>query len=214
MKTSGNSCGTPGRAPRTWQAGTLIYTSGGLAVLFLWLLLGDFCWMMKERAITPAVQVMLRGFESPDWLVGLLVGSIPAAIGMLLGPFVSVCSDRHRGRWGRRIPFILLPIPFLALAMFGLAVTPSLGDWLHGALGARSPGLMASQILVFSLFWTVFEIGTIVVNPVFVALCNDVVPRELIGRFFGLFRVVSLGAGIVFNFFLMGKVATHSGSLH
>ncbi|MBU3666519.1 MAG: MFS transporter [Chthoniobacterales bacterium] len=166
--------------------------------------------MMKERAVTPSAQVMLREFQSPDWLVGLLVGSIPAGLGMLLGPIVSVRSDRHRGRWGRRIPFLLATTPFVALAMFGLAVTPSLGEWLHQTLGAKSPGLMASRILVFSLFWTAFEIGTIVVNPIFMALCNDVVPRELIGRFFGLFRAVSLAAGIVFNFFLMGKVATHS----
>lgn len=210
MKAGGESGDAPSRMRRSWQAGTLVYTAGGLAVLFLWLLLGDFCWMMKERAVMPTVQVMLRGFESPDWLVGLLVGSIPAGIGMLLGPLVCVRSDRHRGRWGRRIPFLLLPTPFVALAMLGLAVTPFLGEWLHGALGANSPGLMASRILVFSLFWTTFEIATIIANPIFMALCNDVVPRELIGRFFGMFRVVSLGAGIVFNFFLMGKVATHS----
>jgi maltose/moltooligosaccharide transporter len=210
MKTIWKSASAQGQVPRTWRAGTLVYGAAGLTLLFLWLLLGDFCWMMKERAVTPTAQVMLREFNSPDWLVGLLVGSIPAGIGMLFGPFVSVCSDRHRGRWGRRIPFLLLPTPLVALAMFGLALTPSLGEWLHGYLGARSPGLMASRILVFSLFWTAFEVGTIIVNTIFVALCNDVVPRELIGRFFGLFRVVSLGAGIVFNFFLMGKVATHS----
>jgi maltose/moltooligosaccharide transporter len=190
--------------PTRWRAGTLTYTAGGLTALFVWLLFGDFSWMMKERAITPVAQIMLRSFQSPDWLVGLLVGSIPAGLGMILGPLISVRSDRHRGRWGRRIPYLLLPTPLIACCMFGLAVTPALGEWLHCFLGVYSPGAMSSRIFVFTFFWTAFEICTVIVNTLFIALINDVVPPEVIGRFFALFRAVSLIAGIFFNFFLMG----------
>ena len=35
---------------RTWRNGTLGYTAGGLAVLFLWLMWGDFAYSMKDRA--------------------------------------------------------------------------------------------------------------------------------------------------------------------
>lgn len=201
--------GAGGMTPTRWRAGTLTYTTGGLAVLFVWLLFGDFSWMMKERAITPVAQIMLRSFQSPDWLVGLLVGSIPAGLGMILGPIISVRSDKHRGRWGRRIPYLLIPTPLIACCMFGLAVTPALGEWLHAFLGASSPGLMGSRILVFIFFWTAFEVGTVIVNTLFIALINDVVPREIIGRFFALFRAVSLLAGIFFNFFLMGAAQEH-----
>ncbi len=100
---------------RTWSVGTLTYTSAGLVVLFCWLLAGDYAWSMKERAVNPMAQVMLRSFTAPDWLVGLLVGSVPAAIGMILSPVISVRSDRHRGKWGRRIPFLLIPTPIVAL---------------------------------------------------------------------------------------------------
>jgi MFS family permease len=196
-------------AKRRWHVGSLTYTAGGLAVLFCWLLWGDFAWNMKERAITPVAQLMLRGFSAPDWLVGLLVGSVPCAIGMFLGPVVSVVSDRHRGRWGRRIPFLLIPTPVVALAMFGLAVTPPLGLWIHGWLGVHSPGEMACRISTFAFFWAVFEIATIIVNTLFSALINDVVPQAIIGRFFALFRAVSLIAGVIFNFYLMGKASTH-----
>jgi Na+/melibiose symporter-like transporter len=183
----------------------LSYASAGLVALFLWLLAGDFAWMMKERAITPVAQIMLRAFESPDWLVGLLVGSIPAGMGMILGPIISVRSDRHRGRWGRRIPYLLLPTPLVSLSMFGLAATPFLGERLHELLGESSPGLMSCRIVVFVFFWTAFEVGTIIVNTLFIALINDVVPKTVIGRFFALFRAVSLIAGILFNFFIMGR---------
>ncbi len=194
---------------KTWQAGTLVYTTGGLAVLFGWLLWGDFAWNLKERAITPVAQIMLRGFAAPDWLVGLLVGSVPAGLGLILGPFISVKSDHHRGRWGRRIPFLLIPTPVVALAMFGLAITPSLGTWLNKFLGTGSPGEMACRMAVFGLFWTTFEIATITINGLFGALINDVVPQVIIGRFFALFRAVSLIAGIIFNYWLMGKAETH-----
>jgi len=36
-----------------------------------------------------------------------------------------------------------------------------------------------------------------------------VVPRELLGRFYGLFRAISLIDGIIFNFWLTGKIPTH-----
>ncbi|MEI8294407.1 MAG: MFS transporter [bacterium] len=194
---------------KIWRAGTLTYTTAGLAMLFGWLLWGDFSWNLKERAITPVAQLMLRGFSAPDWLVGLLIGSLPAGIGLILGPIICVKSDRARTRWGRRIPFLLLPTPFIALAMFGLAVTPSLGANLHEALGATSPGLVVCRLAMFGFFWTAFEILSISVNCLFGALINDVVPSAVIGQFYGLFRAVSLVAGIIFNYWLMGKAETH-----
>lgn len=196
-------------SPKLWHVGTLTYTAGGLVALFALLLWGDFAWNMKERAITPVAQVMLRNFQASDLLVGLLVGSIPAAIGMILGPVVSVWSDRHRGPWGRRIPFLLVPTPVIMLAMFGLAITPELGFLLHHYLSNSSPGLMTSRIIVFAFFWASFEIATISVNFLFGALINDVVPQKLIGRFYGMFRAVSLIAAIIFNFKLMGMATTH-----
>ena len=48
-------------------------------------------------------------------------------------------SDRHRGRWGRRIPFLLIPTPIIVLSVVGLAFSPLLGRHLHSALGASSP---------------------------------------------------------------------------
>ena len=199
--------GTPAR--KTWHVGTLVYTSGGLAILFLWLLGGDFAWNMKERSVTPVAQLMLRNLDASDFIVGLLIGSLPAALGMILGPIVSVKSDRHRGRWGRRIPFLLVTIPFIVLAMAGLGFTPMLADALHAALGPDSPGHPFVGIGIFVVFWFVFEVFTVVANVIFGALINDVVPHALIGRFFGIFRAVGLIAGILFNYTAMGHAESH-----
>jgi MFS family permease len=197
----------PAAAEPRWVAGTLAYSSAGLAALFCWLLWGDFAWQMKERAITPVAQVMLRSFNASDMMVGLLVGSVPCAIGMVLGPVISVRSDRHRGRWGRRIPFLLIPTPIVTLSMFGLAMAPQLGVALHERWPALD--LDTCRIMAFAFFWAIFEIATITINTLFGALINDVVPQRIIGRFFALFRAVGLSAGILFNYCIMGSANTH-----
>jgi MFS family permease len=194
---------------KVWTVGTLAYTSGGLGVLFFWLLGGDFAWNLKERAVVPVAQLMLRSFQASDFLVGLLVGSIPAALGMILGPIASVKSDRHRGKLGRRIPFLLVPTPFIVLSMLALGGAPWLAGKIHLALGDGSPGIAPIGITLFILFWLVFEVATVVANIIFGALINDVVPQPLIGRFFGLFRAVGLIAGILFNASIIGYAETH-----
>ena len=196
-------------APKVWRAGTLTYTSGGLAVLFGWLLWGDFAWMLKERSAFPVVQIMLRKFEASDWLTGFFLLSLPAAIGLILVPVVSYRSDRHRGRWGRRIPYLIVTTPMAAIALAGIAFCPLLAEWLHTAMGWPADKFNITVITLMGLSWTVFEFGTVIANAIFLSLLNDVVPREWLGRFFGMFRAVSLLTGMVFNYYLIGHVREH-----
>jgi MFS family permease len=193
---------------RVWSAGTLTYTSAGLAILFCWLLWGDFAWSMKDRTVGPVLQLLLKKFGASDTLTGIMLGSLPLAVSVVLSPIISYKSDHHRGRWGRRIPFLLIPTPVAVLAMVGLAFSPVLGAQLHHVLGTASPGLDSSTLLLLGLFWTLFEVATIIANSVFGALINDVVPQQVLGRFYGLFRALSLIAGILFNFWLFGKADT------
>jgi Na+/melibiose symporter-like transporter len=194
---------------KRWRVGTLAYTSGGLAVLFLWLLGGDFSWQLRERAMSPAIPLLLRSFGGSDFIAGLLMGFIPAALGIVIQPVVSYMSDRYRSRLGRRIPFLLGSTPFAVVAMFGLAASPFLGHWIHRALGPGAPSTAACVISIFALFWTIFELAALVCNALHGALINDVVPRPVLGRFFGMFRVVSLGAGMLFHLFLLQHVEKH-----
>ncbi len=191
-----------GSPPAGWRAGTLTYTAGGLALLFALLLVGDFAWSLKERGVAPVFQVELRRQGASDLLVGMFLGAIPSLISILVTPVVGVLSDRARTRWGRRIPFLALPTPLIALGLVGMACTTDLATHLQ----PWTPGWeRATVILVlYGVLWTVFEVATLVANAVFHGLVNDVVPAALIGRFFGLFRAVSLGAGIIFNTWIIG----------
>lgn len=217
---------------KTWSVGTLTYATAGLVALFGWLLWGDFAWSMRDRSVMPMAQWYLGDLKVPNVLFGLLLTSFPALVGLVLGPVIAVKSDRYRSRRGRRIPFLLMTTPFAAVGMIGLGLTPVLADWLHGlaapesalggwlqhtvggsAAGAWLLSMLENKMVVavvcFTVFWTAFELATTIGQSVFGGLINDVVPPELLGRFYGLFRAVSLIDGIIFNYWIMGKVPTH-----
>jgi len=201
---------SPAKPPvKTWSVGTLTYTAAGLVALFALLLWGDFAWSLKERAVQPMAQMLFKQFKASDLIMGALVTSLPAALGMLLGPIISVRSDNHRGRWGRRIPYLLIPTPIAAAAMVCMGYTPQLAEVLHATPVGAGFDIVACRLIVFGVCWTVFEIFTVMANAVFGGLINDVVPQAVIGRFYGLFRVVSLIAGILFNKFLIGHAEEH-----
>ncbi|MDR1283203.1 MAG: MFS transporter [Opitutaceae bacterium] len=192
---------------KIWRAGTLTYTAGGLAALFAWLLLGDFSWSMRDRSVGPVAQWYLKHLGVPNYIFALLLGSFPALVGLILGPVVSVKSDRHRGPRGRRIPFLLVTTPIAASGMIGLGLTPFIAQWVHNHFPGHSEMVVA--VVCFGVFWAAFEFATIAATAVFGGLVNDVVPKELLGRFYGLFRAVSLIDGMIFNFWIFGKVESH-----
>lgn len=200
---------TPAPAARRWTVGTLTYTSGTLVLLFAWLLFGDLSYMMRERSAAPVAQLMLKKYEASDLITGVFLLTIPWAVILLIGPAVSYWSDHCRSRWGRRIPFLAVPTPFVTLSMIGLAYSPAIGRWLHAAFGGAPARENLTILGVMGLCWTVFEIGVVISNSVFNGLINDVVPRDLLGRFYGLFRAVSLGVGILFNYKIIGHAEQH-----
>jgi MFS family permease len=189
--------------------GTLTYTAGGLCILFFWLLFGDFAIAMRDRAGMPSVMELLRQHHASDTTMSVLFSALPAIIGMVLGPMVSYKSDRYRSRWGRRIPFLIIPTPIGALAMIGIGCSPWLGAQLNGLLGSGSPGLDFCVLTIFCPFWIIFECVLIVTIAIFTGLINDVVPHGLLGRFYGCFRIISLGAGIIFNYWIFKFTETH-----
>lgn len=210
-KNSPNTADTPASdspaETKKWRAGTLAYTSGGLAALFSVLLVGDFSWSMRDRSVGPMAQWYLKDLGVPNFLFALLISSFPALVGLILGPIISVKSDRHRGPRGRRIPFLLVTTPIAAAGMIGLALTPFIARSVHALMPGQSEMLVA--VVCFGVFWAAFEFATIAAQSVFGGLINDVVPKEMLGRFYGLFRAVSLIDGIIFNFWLFGRVETH-----
>ena len=193
---------------KIWRVGTLTYTMGGLVALFCWLLWGDFAWAMKDRAIGPAATLLIRTFDVNDFLFSLIIISFPSFTNIFLMPIISYISDRHRGRWGRRIPFLFFTTPFIVVGACGLGFSPMLGKLLFNLTG-EAISLNTACLICFGVFWALLDFGTTLSSALSGALVNDVVPKEMLGRFYGLFRAISLLAGMLFNFYLLKLVEAH-----
>jgi MFS family permease len=192
-----------------WKVGTLTYTLGGLVLLCSLLLWGDFASSMKERSVSPVFQTLLVKYGATD-LEFTIIGSIlGAAINIVMAPIIAYKSDRLRSRWGRRIPFLLLSAPFVSLSMIGVALAPVIGTQIHEALGPNAPSLNNVVLCTFTFFWVIYDFVSIIGGAVFGGLINDIVPRAVLGRFFGLWRAVSLVCGMIFNHYLMTFAKTH-----
>ena len=150
----------------------------GLIGLCALLLLGDLAWSLKERSVQELFKAALLQFSQDAIVLNILIGALPALFALSAGPVVGAWSDRTRTRYGRRVPFLLAASAICALGMLGLAFS-------HGVVG-------------LAVSWTVFEMATIVGNVLLIALINDTVPQHILGRFFGLFRIVSLATGAGF----------------
>src|SRR5512147_2487343 len=110
-----------------FRCGTLRYTKAGLVMMFTWMLWGDFCFQIMEVVMPKLLPLQLKDMKSSNLLISMLVGSLPGVMNMFITPIVSVRSDRLRTRWGRRIPFLLIPAPFVALFLILLAYGAEIG---------------------------------------------------------------------------------------
>ncbi len=194
-------------AKKIYRAGTLTYTFGGLVLLFITLLGGDFPWALKDRAIGASATLLISKFDISELLYSLIILAFPSFTSIFLCPILSYLSDRHRGRLGRRIPFLIFTTPFVVIGAGGLGFTTILGTQLMHLIPALSYN--TACIICFAFFWVLLDFGASLAGCLSTALFNDVVPPEMLGRFFAFIRVISLGAGILFNYVLLGLVESY-----
>jgi MFS family permease len=190
-------------------AGTLRYTAAGLAIVLFWLLFGEFAIALRDRSAIPGVMELLRQHHASDTMVAVLVSALPTLLGSVLVPVVGFRSDRFRSRWGRRLPFLMGITPVAALVLVALGHCTLFGQVTDRLLGALSPGVDACVLAWFCLFWTVFEGVSVMTVALYAGLVNDIVPRPILGRFYAGFRIVSLGAGILFNLWIFRLTEHH-----
>lgn len=205
MSTISPSAPTSGK---TFSVGTLTYTKAGLFSLFAWLLWSGFCLLFVQTAVPAVLQVNVNDLGAPNWVLGLILSTIPAFLNVTVGPGMGFWSDRLRSRWGRRIPFLFLNSLPLALSLILLGFSRPIGEWLH----TRIQGELSQTALILGvvcLLTFIFQIFNIVVFSVYLYLLNDVVPAAVISRFMAAFRVFGILASAAFNWFLLKYAAAH-----
>lgn len=195
---------------KTYHCGTLTYTKAGLFTLFAWLLWGDFCFTLMEAVVPSILPLKLKDLGCSNWMMGMIMSTIPGIFGMTVCPYISFKSDRYRSKWGRRIPFIIWTIPFLCASLVMLGWSEEISAWLRASsalLKDFSP--TAVTIALIAIFMILFQFFNDFVGSVFCYLFNDVVPSQFLSRFMGLFRIAGFIAGGVYNFFVFKYAESH-----
>lgn len=189
-------------------ADRLIYTRPALIMVLFWLLLGWLGWSLKQRAGQPIVQLLLANYGATENYSSALIGAIPAGITLFVFPLLGYFSDRYRSQWGRRIPFLAAIIPIAVISMAGIAASPWLGPQLDRAFGSSQPGTNSGTLSCLAVFWTMFAFADLLGTLLMGALANDVVPQQIMGRYFGASRAIGLLGGMGFNYYLFSRAET------
>src|ERR1041384_5363325 len=114
-----------GTAETTWRVGTLTYDRRGLFNVFFWMLWGDFVLNVMDSGVASSVAtVQLSKYHASKTLIGFINGTFVEILCVIMVPIVSTMSDRHRGRLGRRMPFMLWTAPLIALSLVLTGFSP------------------------------------------------------------------------------------------
>lgn len=193
-----------------YTVGTLTYSRATLIKVFFWMLWGDFCVQLMEAVIPRLVPLQLKDLGASDTALGMITGSIPAAIYFIINPFISTYSDRYRSRLGRRRPFILYCTPILVMMLLALGYSESIAAGASGVIQSMGVvvGAKTVAIGVIAVFLGLFTFFNIVVLATYYYLFQDVIPQQVIGKFTCFYRVVISVAQFVFNRWLLGYAET------
>ena len=202
----------PSDSPRTYRVGTLAYTRGSLLQMMFWMLWGDFFFQIFNSVTPVMVPLQLRWEGASDTTIGF-VASQSALLAFCLYPFIGTQSDRHRGRLGRRRPFLLWFTAPAVLSLLLLGAAKPAGAWLHrglallGAGGLTTAGCVIAWIVGSYVLWIFFNSY---MGQVYQFLFADVVPKEVMGRFFGFYRAIGAIGNLAFNRWALGWAEAHT----
>jgi MFS family permease len=210
MDTAASSPNPAASGP-PYRVGTLTYTKASLVMLFVWMLWGDFCFVLMDQLLPMLLPLQLKALGASGFVMGLLTLTIPSAMNFVITPIVSFRSDRYRSKWGRRIPFLLFPTPFLVLFLglmgYSKEIAAMLEAWDVGGSTGFKPATIT--LLLVGVLVVGFQFFNMFVSSVYYYLFNDVVPEKFIGRFMALFRVVASLASFVFLRYIFGWAEGH-----
>jgi len=201
---------TANSGPKLFTVGTLSYTQKGIVMLFFWLMWNDFCLTLFEGVQT-FVNILFKNNGASNMIIGFS-GSMFGILCLVINPVISTYSDRYRGKYGRRRPFLILAAPPLAVATMALPYMPELGKYM-----TRYPGLVTfwnhlginGPVFFIGVCFVVLSLFNLVILSLFTYYWWDVVPEEVLGRFTGLSQIIATVARFIFGFFLLGYGEFH-----
>lgn len=196
----------PSEAPTVFRAGTLAYTRMGLVMVFFWLLWGMFVFMLMESLLPTLLPLLLKSHKATNAQLSFITTSLNVLGNLIFNPIVSFSSDRCRSRFGRRRPYIVFSTPFIVLSLALIPFGPDIAAYLQTipwASAVISAVPLAPAILLIAVFVAMFQAFDTFVASTWYYLVRDCVPENMIGRFYGTFRLVGGIPGMIFNLLIL-----------
>jgi Na+/melibiose symporter-like transporter len=175
-------------------------------------LLGGLTYSLVYQIDPRVLPIVLRDHGATNEQIAIIIGSLTLLINSIVEPIVGYRSDRARGRWGRRIPFIFWVTPVVSLLIVAVPFAPGFAEralrvgWMARAAAALP---WPPVILAFAAFILLYKIFYNVVAAIYLCLIADVVPQSRLGRFHAQFRILGALATFAGNYWLVGLAATH-----
>ena len=193
------------KSSKVYKVGSLEYNFRQLAAVFFWMLLTAVNMTLLVSTFRQAAPFIFREYQLSDTFIVMFLGSVYSLMNMFMNPVLSFRSDRCRSPRGRRIPFILHTTIPLGLAMALIPFYPQLTTFL--------PVKMFCGISFMEIFFAVgvilFWFNWLFVGAIYYYLIPDVIPLELMGRYYGFFRMAGVIAGIIFSKFVFQYAVSH-----
>lgn len=199
---------------RLYTVGTLSYSLPKLIAVCMFLAFGGCCFNLLAYQMIPTLLPMaLDQYGASGTLIGIIVGSIPAVMNFVMNPILSTSSDRLRCRFGRRIPYVAVATPFVAIFMISLGWIPEITDLIHKSFfsGFAKETIAIVVICILSI---AFQFFNLVVGSIFCYIYPDVIPHQFIGRFMAFWTLTGVLAGFIFNYYILDLAIKYSSSIY
>jgi Na+/melibiose symporter-like transporter len=155
-----------------WQVILVLLIGAGAIDGFIWFLYNTYVPLYLQGG-NPNFAAQVNGFGLTPKVVGfiLILDNIAAFI---LAPIIGAWSDGYRGRFGRRMPFVLATVPIAAIA---IAVVPFIVRGITPAVSGRMD-LLLPLFIPFLLVLLLIIVPLAVARTPIDALVYDLAPSR------------------------------------
>jgi Na+/melibiose symporter-like transporter len=170
---------------------------------------------MDSGVVPNVVPLQMKKYGASGFEIGLLTGTVMEILATAMVAVISTWSDRHRGRLGRRMPFILWSTPPLAIFLALLGFSPELAGWVKGHVpgGMGSVSHASLTLAMMSVLMVGYKFFDNFPQSVYYYLWPDVIPARVMGTFACWFRVVATMGVLLFNWYLLKYAVDRPGMI-
>ena len=155
-----------------WQIVLVLLIGAGAIDGFMWYLYNTYIPLYMQGG-NPNFQAQVVGFGLTPKMVGIIL-VLDNIAAFILAPIIGAWSDGYRGKFGRRMPFVVATVPLAAIA---LAIVPFIYKGIPAAFSGNLSQLMPYFVPFILLLFLILVPLAVARTPID-ALVYDLAPSK------------------------------------